>query len=132
VLLTLNADTTGAVSVARIDLRIFILSIALATIGALVASVPPVFHALSDQRRPAPGTSRSFGSRRVTRFRTAVIVGQNGVCVALLICGGLLVRTFVRSSAIEPGYPRRARADGGVPASTSGLREHRAARAGRP
>ncbi len=52
------------------------------------------------------GSRGAQGSERARRLRAALVVGQLGISVVLLACGGLLLRSFLQLQAIDPGFQR--------------------------
>jgi putative ABC transport system permease protein len=89
-----------------IDARVlaFTLAVAVAT-GLLFGLVPALSltrQDLADAFRQ-DGT-RSVGSRRSTLLRSSLVVGEVALCMLLLVSAGLLIQTFVRLRAVDPGF----------------------------
>ena len=69
-----------------------------------MAGVGPAFSASDAAPALNASTSRTAGSRGGRRLRSALLVAQTALCVALLVSGGLLVRALARTAATAPGY----------------------------
>jgi predicted permease len=48
--------------------------------------------------------TRSVGSRRSSWMRSALVVGEVALCMLLLVGAGLLIQTFARLRAVDPGF----------------------------
>jgi putative ABC transport system permease protein len=89
----------------RVDRTIFAIA-ALLTLGTgLIAGLAPVLHAW----QPAASGSLSEGHRtssgvRTARTRHALVAAEVALAVVLLVCAGLLLRSFARLSSIDPGF----------------------------
>lgn len=82
----------------------WLLAGALLATGAsvLLSWLPPLSHALRDAN---PGSSsRTSGSPSRSRVRTALVVLEAALAVALLVGAGLLTRSFVTLTAVDPGF----------------------------
>ena len=97
------ARTLGPVS---IDWRVqgFTAIAALAT--ALGAGLAPAMHAFNSNTSSAlaEGSRRAAGGRTARRMRGALVAGEVGVCVALLMGGAALVQGLRQVSRLEPGF----------------------------
>jgi putative ABC transport system permease protein len=83
---------------------LFALGVSLAT--GLFFGLVPALHALGTSREGhfALGTRGATGNRRSQRVRSALVVGEVALSLALLIGAGLLLRSFVRLQSVEPGF----------------------------
>ncbi|NIQ56698.1 MAG: FtsX-like permease family protein, partial [Gammaproteobacteria bacterium] len=90
----------------RLDAVVLLLTLAVAVFAGLLFGASPAFHALrSDLRGSLSETGRGgTGARARTRARSAFVVGEFAVALALLTGAGLLVRTFDRIVNAEPGF----------------------------
>ena len=52
----------------------------------------------------AAGTSSDFGLGRRIRGRGLLVIAEIGLAMTLLVCAGLLIRSFGKLSAVNPGY----------------------------
>jgi predicted permease len=50
------------------------------------------------------GSQRAAGSRTDRRVRRALLVVQTALCLALLVAGGVLLRSFERLAGVSPGF----------------------------
>jgi len=89
-----------------IDGRVFLFTLVTAVISALFSGLIPALHAsrpqVSDSLKDA-GRGASGGASR-QRLRSALIVGEVALSVALLIGAGLLVRSFQELQRVDPGF----------------------------
>lgn len=78
-----------------------------ATVLAAVAfGLAPVFEVRSGGEAGALRSARQ-GGRGARRFRAGLVVGQMALSVVLLVGTGLLVRSFTRLAAVDPGFDPR-------------------------
>ncbi len=89
-----------------IDFRVVIFTIALALLTSLLIGLVPIFKfagtRLSTGLR-AGGRAQSQG-REQHRARSVLVVLQVGLAVVLLICSGLMIRTFNALMRVSPGF----------------------------
>ncbi len=90
----------------RIDTVVLLITLAVAVAAGLLFGASPALHALrSDLRGSLTETGRDgTGGRGRTRARSAFVVAELAVALALLTGAGLLVRTFDRIVNSEPGF----------------------------
>jgi putative ABC transport system permease protein len=89
-----------------IDGRVLALTIALTVLTGVFVGVLPALRATTPDltgwlREAAPG-SGSSGSK--VQFRSGLVVGQVALAVVLLVGAGLLIRSFWRLQAVQPGF----------------------------
>ena len=74
--------------------------------SALVFGIAPIVHARRTDLHGAlkDGSSRMAGSRRGARFRRALVIAEIALAIPLVVGCSVLVRGFVRSQRIEPGF----------------------------
>ena len=65
---------------------------------ALQAAKPDLQNALKESGRGATG------GRRASRLRSAFVVGEMALALVMLVGAGLLMRSFLRLSAVDPGF----------------------------
>lgn len=83
---------------------VFSLSVTVAT-GALLGLLPILQVVRRGPERPLlPGTHRTTGDRERRRTRGALVVGEVALSLALLIGAGLMMRSFARLQALDPGF----------------------------
>ena len=87
-----------------VDARVVSFAIALATAGGIAAAVAPAAFALRSDVSTVLRVS-SAGSMRTGRaVRTALLVTQAGLCMALLACGGMFLRSLRRVGEFDRGF----------------------------
>ncbi len=90
---------------ARLDPRVLVFTLAAALFAApvfgltpaLLASRPDILPVLNGAER------RRLGLRRIS-MRSILVAGQISVAVALLVCSGLLIRSYRNTRSIDPGF----------------------------
>jgi putative ABC transport system permease protein len=87
------------------DLRVFGFTLLLALVAGVVAGVAPALQASKpDLTRALKDEGSAFGQHLTqSRLRSALVVGQIAVCMALLVAAGLLVRNLQRVRTIDTG-----------------------------
>jgi predicted permease len=99
---TLAIDVTPDLHVFAYILFISILAgVSFALAPALQSTRPDLVSALKD-------AGAGFGVRRKHRLRGWMVAGQIAVCLALLICAGLLTSSAMRMLSVDPGFETRA------------------------
>lgn len=110
----------GALAVARlpgprpdamgIDLMVLLFAVATSLASGLAAGLAPVTAVLrSNLVETLKEGARTATSARGHRLRGALVVAEVALALVLLVGAGLLVRSFVRILAVEPGFdPARA------------------------
>src|SRR5262249_35777069 len=70
--------------------------------------VPPFFAAFADLNADLKSSSPSTGADRSrSRARNALIVSEVALSLVLLICAGLLIKSFARLERVNPGFDYR-------------------------
>jgi len=90
-----------------LDVRVLIFAVTASLLSGVVVGLAPV---LSDSTRTADALNARgdlTGSRRAVRFRSLLVIAQCAVAVVLLAGAGLLLRSFDRLRAIDPGFDPR-------------------------
>jgi putative ABC transport system permease protein len=92
----------------RIDGTVLLFTLIVAVVCGVVAGLYPAIAASqSDTQRALREGSRGAGGSRVQgRIRQALIAGETGLAVVLLIASGLLVRSFASLQALDTGFNR--------------------------
>ena len=106
VLLALSPDSRNTIGSVGIDWRVQAFTIALALMAALLAGLLPALRVLQADAigTLAEGSRRAAGSRTDQRLRRALLVLQTALCLALLLAGGVLLRSFERLARVSPGF----------------------------
>jgi putative ABC transport system permease protein len=93
----------------RIDTMVLVTMLAVSIASGLLFGLAPALslsrHDLVEAFKD-DGT-RSIGSRRSGWLRTVLVVSEVALCMLLLLGAGLLIQTFVRMRAIDPGFDPR-------------------------
>ena len=96
-----------------IDGTVLLFTLGLAILASLLFGSIPIFkyagaRLATGLREGARGASQS---RDQHRARSVLVVVQVGLALVLLICSGLMARTFVALTKVQPGFtdPRRSR-----------------------
>jgi predicted permease len=88
-----------------VDVPVLLFAVVLTILTALLFGVLPAWKA---SRFELHGTLqqgiRMASSRRGTRSRKVLIVVETALSLALLICAGLLINSFLRLRAVDPGF----------------------------
>lgn len=89
-----------------LDARVLGFAAAATTGAALLAGAIPALLAARARLGPAlQATSRTLGGgRRTGRVRSAVVVAELAVAVVLLVAAGLLGKSLMQLSAVDPGF----------------------------
>ena len=88
-----------------LDLRIFLASFGLATLAALVFGLVPAFRTVGrDVQEGLRSAGRGMsGSRKVRALRSGLVVFEVAVSLVLVASAGLLMRSFLAVTSIDPG-----------------------------
>lgn len=100
-----GSDAVLPSGTAHIDLPIFLFAFALALLTGIAAGL---FPALQCSRADLTVGLREGGrsataTRAHARLRTMLVTAEVGVSLVLLVCAGLLLRSFARLAAVNPG-----------------------------
>ncbi|HXD49457.1 MAG TPA: ABC transporter permease [Gemmatimonadaceae bacterium] len=89
-----------------IDGRVLLFSAALALVTGLVFGLVPAFHAARTNLGEVlkSGMRGSSGGRAAQRTRSGLVVAEIALAMVLLVGAGLLVRSFVKLSSVDPGF----------------------------
>jgi predicted permease len=87
-----------------VDGRILMIAIGLAVISSVVFGLLPALHLSRVSQLQVMGARGGGASRRDTRTRAALVLGQLVLATVLLVGAGLLVNSFMNLSNVEKGY----------------------------
>ncbi len=84
-------------------------SLSITVLGTLLFELMPIWHACRTDLIPALRAERSHTSGRPRRSYglSLLVIGQLNIAVILLVCAGLLLRSYVRANAIDLGFPKK-------------------------
>lgn len=88
-----------------LDMRVLLVSIALATLAAVVFGLVPAFRTMGRDVQDGlrSGGRGMSGSRSVRAFRSGLVVFEVALSLVLVASAGLLMRSFLSVTAIDPG-----------------------------
>ena len=94
--------------VARLDPRVLAFTLAAAMLAAPVFGLTPALLASRPNILPLlrHAGEHASGRQRVS-LRSVLVVGQISVALALLVCSGLLIRSYWNAKSIDPGFAVR-------------------------
>ncbi len=91
-----------------VDWRVLLFTACLAVLtGVIFGTAPAVRAASLDLVQDLTSCKRSSESRGGTRLRDALVIGQVIVSFVLIAGAGLLIRSFLRVNAVNPGFDTR-------------------------
>ena len=90
----------------RVDRSVILFTVILSAVtGLLFGLVPAIQSTRSGLATMLKETGRgALGSRSATRVRSGLVVAEMALAVVLLAGAGLLVRSFMRLAAVDPGF----------------------------
>lgn len=104
VMVTMGPASIPGLREATFDARALAFAVAVSLVAAALAGLVPAVSIVRAQVK-AWLTSRSEGrSARRVRTQQALVVGQVGLAVALLVTAALLIETFRQLRALDPGF----------------------------
>src|SRR6185369_2299532 len=90
------------------DYRVMLFSVALATITGVAFGLVPALRATRQDLTGALKDERvTLGQSRRLGLRNLLVVGQVAICMVLLICSGLFVRSLYSAGNIDLGFTHR-------------------------
>jgi len=89
-----------------LDYRVFAFSAAATILATLVFGLAPALQVTSPQLVSSlqEGQRTVVGSRRISRLRSLLLLGQVAVSVILLVCGGSFLRVLTKLTSIDLGF----------------------------
>jgi len=93
----------------RVDSRVFVFTIFASLIAAVISGLFPALHASrADLVSTLKGEGESHARRRLGLIgRNLLVVGQVALSVALLVGAGLLIKSLMLTTKINPGFDTR-------------------------
>jgi len=105
-LVALNADRIPGAAGASLNLPVLLFTLVLALITGMLFGLVPGLAVLRDHMAVAlrDDTGRGTAGRRTGAMRMLLVVSETALAVVLLICAGLLVRSFMGLQHVNPGF----------------------------
>jgi putative ABC transport system permease protein len=89
----------------QMDFTVLAVSAAVSIVIGLLFGMLPAWQAsrlnVAEVLRGGRGASRGASSNPLMR---ALVIGEVGLCLVLLICSGLMIRTFAQLQRVDPGF----------------------------
>jgi putative ABC transport system permease protein len=103
---TLAERSIPRLSEVRLDVRLFLFALALSVVTGVAFGIVPAMQATSgDLNRILVATTRGGTMGRSGRTaRSALVIAEVTLAVVVLIAAGLLMRSFIRLRAADPGF----------------------------
>jgi predicted permease len=94
---------------AEVDLDVWVLlfTLALSAVTAILVGLVPALQARHADLSAVTREASSSSTARAHRIRHALVVGEVALALVLLVGAGLLVKSFLRVSSIDPGFDPR-------------------------
>ena len=106
---TLLPDTLPRGNVIGVNARVLGFSFLLALLTMLIFGLLPAFQAARTDLRDSmnEGGGAGIGNRKQGRLRRVLIVAEVALALVLLVCSGLMVRTFIKLRQVDVGFDAR-------------------------
>jgi putative ABC transport system permease protein len=104
-LVSLMPDTIAQAKSATVDVHVLIFALAVSLLTGLLFGLVPALHSSRPDLNEAlkEGAGSGVGPAR-QRLRGLLVVAETALAIILLTGAGLLLRSFVRMSSIDPGF----------------------------
>ena len=91
----------------RLDVWVLMFTVALSAVTAIVVGLVPALQARREDLSPVTRETSSSSTPRLHRIRHALVVAEVALALVLLVGAGLLTKSFLQVSSIEPGFEPR-------------------------
>jgi putative ABC transport system permease protein len=129
-LVAMNPEAARSLGRVEIDWRVQLFTMSLAIVTALLSGLLPALRALRRDTASAlgDGSRRTAGSRSERQVRRVLLAAQSALCLALLVAGGVLLRSLDRAAGVATGFSAEhvLTAQIRLPAAVYGTNERRA------
>ena len=88
----------------HIDGWVLAFTFGLALVSGVILGLVPAFHATREAESGGRLEGMTWRTRPSNRFRHALVVAEVALALVLLVGAGLLVRSFLRLNAVDPGF----------------------------
>jgi len=89
---------------ATLNARVLLVALTLGALSATLITLLPAWSANRRDPRSALGTRGSGADTRTVRAQSALVAAEVALAVVLLVAGGLLLRSFVALTRVDPGF----------------------------
>jgi putative ABC transport system permease protein len=105
-LLTSLASNLPRAEAIQIDVRVLLFTAMIALLAGVLSGLAPALSAsdLSLASSVHEGGRSTTGSRKANRLRQVLVAGEVALSTVLLIGAGLLIKSFERVRAVDPGF----------------------------
>ncbi|HEX5227937.1 MAG TPA: ABC transporter permease, partial [Bryobacteraceae bacterium] len=86
------------------DMTVCLFTVLICCAVALVLGLVPAVHLRDIGESVKQAGGRALGATSGSRFRDAIVVAETSVSLLLLIAAGLMIRTVLHLSTLDPGY----------------------------
>jgi putative ABC transport system permease protein len=104
----MGPDTLPRIRTASLDTEVLLFTLGLSVLVGLLFGLAPAFRLmktdLTESLKSREGAARG---RRHERVRQLLVVGEVAVSLVLLVGGGLMMRSFLRLTSVDPGFDPR-------------------------
>jgi len=104
VLVRLAPQTLPRLDEIGLDVRVLLFTAGLTVVTALICGVLPAFELSRQNGKTLKSGGRSSAGRRERRIFGSLVTAQVALAVILLVGGGLLLRSFSKLMAVDPGF----------------------------
>ncbi len=104
-ILAMSPDVLPRISVIELDVRVlaFTLGISILT-GLIFGLLPAIQSTRADLQDSLKDGGRGSGGRERRRLRSFLVVTEVGLALVLLICAGLMMKSFFLLQDVDPGF----------------------------
>jgi putative ABC transport system permease protein len=91
----------------HLDVWVLMFTLALSAVTAIVVGIVPALQARREDLSAVTRETSSSSTPRVHRIRHALVVAEVALALVLLVGAGLLAKSFLQVSSIDPGFDPR-------------------------
>lgn len=88
----------------HIDARVLTFAVALGALMGILFGLVPAFQATGNRVRDLLSLSRHTATARRQRLRSALVISEIALALVLLTGAGLMLKSFMRIRAVDPGF----------------------------
>lgn len=102
--LTIMPPEIGRVDEIAMDGRVLAFAVAAAFVTAFLSGVAPAFSLIRHELGGILKAHGGIGTRRAARASSMLLATEVGCSALLMLCAGLLIRSFVATVSVDPGF----------------------------